>query len=167
MITAPGYVEVPPPLGTDSTSFLRVTEDVQSDNSLEEHLSTYARYESFLRNEAQLHFVVVTDDSSHMPAASFHAAMIDFLRLLAHSALYLGETFEDGCAAGGCAGLLGDRNPAWGLAGRGLAWAAGIDGHSGRLHRGGAATGPRAPSHRSGAERAERAACRHGGGEPR
>ncbi|MBO6934788.1 MAG: VWA domain-containing protein [Deltaproteobacteria bacterium] len=75
VITAAGFVNVPPPLGTDPTQFLRVEEDVQSSNSLEKLLSTYDRYSSFLRTNANLHFVVVTDDESDMSADAFHSMM--------------------------------------------------------------------------------------------
>ena len=76
LITAPGFVNVPPPLGTDPSQFLRVDEDVQSSNSFEKLLSTYPRYESFLRWNASLHFVVVTDDESGMAASTFHSQML-------------------------------------------------------------------------------------------
>lgn len=76
LITAPGFVNVPPPLGTDPSQFLRVEEDVQSSNSFEKLLSTYPRYADFLRVNANLHFIVVTDDESAMSANDFHTAML-------------------------------------------------------------------------------------------
>ncbi len=75
LITAAGFVTVPPPLGTDPTQFLRIEEDVQSTNSLEKLLSTYDRWQPFLRRSAGLHFVIVTDDESNMPEATFRTMM--------------------------------------------------------------------------------------------
>lgn len=75
LITRAGFVEVPPPLGTDASRFLRVDEDVQSSNSLEKLLSTYDRWEGFVRRSATLHFVIVTDDESDLAAASFRTQM--------------------------------------------------------------------------------------------
>jgi len=76
VITAPDFVNVPPPLGTDASQFLRVDENVQSSNSFEKLLSTYPRYADFLRVNANLHFIVVTDDESAMAANDFHTQML-------------------------------------------------------------------------------------------
>ncbi len=80
VITAPGFVNVPPPLGTDPSQFLRIEEDVQSHDGLEKLISTYDRYSSFLRNTAAMHFVAVTDDESEdLAAMPFMTQMTDRL----------------------------------------------------------------------------------------
>lgn len=84
LITAPGFVTVPPPLGTDPTQFLRVEEDVQSNAGLQKLLSTFDRYRDFLRRTATMHFIAVTDDESDLSASEFQSQM---------SAL-LGRTFR-------------------------------------------------------------------------
>lgn len=75
LITAPGFVDVPAPLGTDPNRFLRVDFDVQSNNGLERLLESYSMYADFLRRNAQLHFAIVTDDESDMNADSFLTQM--------------------------------------------------------------------------------------------
>lgn len=75
LITAPGYVEVPPPLGTDPERFLRVGQDVQSHNALQILISSFPMYESFLRRSANLHFIGVTDDESDMSGSAFDSTM--------------------------------------------------------------------------------------------
>ncbi|MDH5494068.1 MAG: hypothetical protein OEY14_19110 [Myxococcales bacterium] len=75
LITRPGFVTVPPPLGTDPSAFLHVEEDVQSSNSFEKIIASYPRWEGFLRRSAALHFVEVTDDESSMAGAAFRATM--------------------------------------------------------------------------------------------
>ena len=79
LITAPGFVTVPPPLGTDPGQFLRVDEDVQSSNSFAKLVSTHPRWSSFLRRSSNLHFIVVTDDESGMDASTFHTQMLTHL----------------------------------------------------------------------------------------
>ncbi|MAQ13713.1 MAG: hypothetical protein CMN30_02835 [Sandaracinus sp.] len=76
LITAPGFVDVPPPLGDDASQFLRIDEDVQSSNSFDKLLYTFPQYSSFLRRTSSLHFVVVTDDESGMSASDFHTQML-------------------------------------------------------------------------------------------
>ncbi|MFT5352913.1 MAG: hypothetical protein ACI9KE_000110 [Polyangiales bacterium] len=75
VITAAGFVEVPPPLGTDPERFLRVNQDVQSSNSFERLLGTLPMYQSFLRRNSALHFVVVSDDESDMGFNEFLGSM--------------------------------------------------------------------------------------------
>ncbi len=76
LITAPGFVTVPPPLGTDPTQFLRVEEDVQSNAALEKLLSTFDRYSEFLRRTAAMHIIAVTDDESEgLSAGEFMSQM--------------------------------------------------------------------------------------------
>jgi len=66
---------VPPPLGSDPSRFLHVDQVVSSSNSLEVLLSSYDMYASFLRREANLHFIVTTDDESNMDATTFRSMM--------------------------------------------------------------------------------------------
>ncbi|MEM7607410.1 MAG: hypothetical protein AAF411_18820 [Myxococcota bacterium] len=75
VITSGAFITVPPPLGADPERFLRVPQDVQSSNSLERLLGTLPMYEDFLRRRAALHFDVVTDDESAMPAEGFLSTM--------------------------------------------------------------------------------------------
>lgn len=75
VITAPGFVEVPAPLGTDTERFLRVGQDVQSSNSFQRLLDTLPMYQSFLRRNSALHFVVVSDDESNMGFNEFLGSM--------------------------------------------------------------------------------------------
>lgn len=75
VITRAGFVEVPAPLGTDPERFLRVNQDVQSSNSFERLLGTLPMYQSFLRRNSALHFVVVSDDESNMGFNDFLTSM--------------------------------------------------------------------------------------------
>ena len=75
VITAPGFVEVPPPLGSDPSRFLRVNQDVQSSNSFDRLLDTLPMYQDFLRRNSALHFVVVSDDESAMDFNTFRTSM--------------------------------------------------------------------------------------------
>jgi len=79
VITAAGFVSVPPPLGTDPMQFLRVEEDVQSHNAFEKLISTFPRWQSFIRRGSQLHLVVTTDDESDMDAGTFQPMMQSML----------------------------------------------------------------------------------------
>lgn len=74
-ITAPGFVEVPAPLGTDASRFLRVNVSVASHDSLDILLSAYPMYSGFLRRSAVMHFIDITDDTSNMEAGAFLTAM--------------------------------------------------------------------------------------------
>jgi hypothetical protein len=70
---------IDPPLGsggcptkdTNAPSFLHVNEEVSSNDALELLVSTFPQYRATLRPGATKHFVVVTDDESDMPAATF------------------------------------------------------------------------------------------------
>lgn len=74
VITRSGFVNVPPPLGTDSERFSFVNDNVQSSDALSNILSTFSRWSDFLRPEAMLHIIHVSDDeSSRLDAASFQS----------------------------------------------------------------------------------------------
>jgi hypothetical protein len=75
VITRKGWVKVPNPLGSDSTHFLFVDEDVQSNEPLIDLVDRFDSYGSFLQPNAITHFVVVTDDESAMSASEFLAKM--------------------------------------------------------------------------------------------
>lgn len=75
MISSMSFVTVPPPLGTDASRFLYVEEDVQSSDGMSDTLAVFDRYSTFLRRDAALHFVVVTDDSSGMVYTDFRRDM--------------------------------------------------------------------------------------------
>jgi len=66
---------VPPPLGgascTDGPRFLHVDQPVSSSDGLRRILSSYTRWEGFLRPESARYFVAVTDDESNLSADEF------------------------------------------------------------------------------------------------
>ena len=62
---------VPPPLGTDSSRYRFVQREVGSEEPLQALIDEFSRFADFLRFEAALHFVIVSDDDSDLPAADF------------------------------------------------------------------------------------------------
>ncbi len=79
MITDHSYVSVPPPLGSDDAHYRFVDQHVGSHAPLERLVSEFGSYGDFLRPEAVLHFVAVTDDESDMDVAEFQGNMNDLL----------------------------------------------------------------------------------------
>ena len=75
VILAPVDVAADTPLGMDPAHYLHVISPVDSHNALQLLLDQYADYAAFLRPEAALHFVVVTDDESLVAAADFRTQM--------------------------------------------------------------------------------------------
>jgi hypothetical protein len=75
VITDSDYVTVPPPLGTDPEHYRFIDEHVGSHEPLEALVTLFPRYGDFLRPEAGLHFVAVTDDESDMRADEFDATI--------------------------------------------------------------------------------------------
>jgi hypothetical protein len=67
---------VPAPLGEDASRYLFVGRAVGSKEPLEALLDQLPRYQAFLRPEAALHFVVVTDDDSSLAADEFLNTMM-------------------------------------------------------------------------------------------
>jgi len=65
----------PTPLGMDPAHYLYVPAIVDSHNALQLLLDQYPQYAPFLRPDAPLHFVVVSDDESDVPAATFQMQM--------------------------------------------------------------------------------------------
>jgi hypothetical protein len=63
------------PLGQQPEHYRWVPAGVSSNNSLQVLLDTYAQYADFMRPEAPLHFVVVTDDNAFTPHAQFKTMM--------------------------------------------------------------------------------------------
>jgi len=78
MITASNIV--PPPLGYDSERYRFVQRSVPSEAPLEALLDEVPVYEDFLRPQAALHFVIVTDDDSAVSADEFRREMDRALR---------------------------------------------------------------------------------------
>ncbi len=74
MITDPGRITIPPPLG-GSPEFLAVNQSVNSHDALQLIVTTYPRWQSFLRPNSIKHFVVVTDDESAWTPAEFRSAL--------------------------------------------------------------------------------------------
>lgn len=62
---------VPPPLGQDGERYLFVPRRVASNEPLIALIDELPRYRDFLRRDAGLHFVVVTDDDSSVSAEQF------------------------------------------------------------------------------------------------
>jgi hypothetical protein len=75
---------IDPPLGsggcptrdTNLPAFLHVNEEVSSHDALELLVSKYPQYRTSLRASATKHFVVVTDDESEVPAATFSRDLV-------------------------------------------------------------------------------------------
>ncbi len=112
VMTQTGWVTVPPPLGTDPTHFLFVNQDVQSHDAFQRALQRLPDFRSFLRTDATMHFVFVTDDESATTASSFLANMQTALgkEFVAHVIVSPpGSTHCGGPAllCGGCTGPYG------------------------------------------------------------
>lgn len=71
LVTAPGFITVPDPLGSDRERFLRVEESVFSDEALQKLISTYPRWSAFLRQDSTLHLIAATDDESEISGEEF------------------------------------------------------------------------------------------------
>lgn len=111
LLTASGFVTVPPALASDTERFLYVPEDVQSNDPLLDAVARFADYQDFLRPAAMLHFVFVTDDESDLAAASFRTMMRGLTRqpFRAHViASPPGSTHCVGFCIEGCTGPGGD-----------------------------------------------------------
>jgi hypothetical protein len=65
----------PTPLGMDPEHYLYVPAPVDSHNALQLLLNLYPQYSAFLRPNAPLHFIAVSDDESRLPAATFQPQM--------------------------------------------------------------------------------------------
>jgi hypothetical protein len=66
---------VPPPLGSDDARYRFVEREVSSHEPLTALLEEFPRYQDFLRADAALHFVIVTDDDSEISAGDFRRQM--------------------------------------------------------------------------------------------
>jgi hypothetical protein len=75
IMLAPLDVAADTPLGMDPAHYLHVVSPVDSHNALQLLLDQYGDYAAFLRPEAALHFIVVTDDESFVPASDFRTQM--------------------------------------------------------------------------------------------
>jgi len=75
VMLASGDIAGPTPLGMDPARYLYVPALVGSNDALLQLLDLYPHYASFLRAEAALHFVVVSDDESFLPAPDFKGQM--------------------------------------------------------------------------------------------
>ena len=70
-----GDIAAGTPLGMDPDHYLYVPALVGSNDALQQLIDLYPSYATFLRPNAALHFVVVTDDESFLPAEDFKAQM--------------------------------------------------------------------------------------------
>lgn len=75
IMLAASDVAAPTPLGADSAHYLYTPANVGSNNALQVMLDMYSVYSGFLRPNAPLHFVVVTDDESRLAADPFRTQM--------------------------------------------------------------------------------------------
>ncbi|MCB9611906.1 MAG: hypothetical protein H6721_28745 [Sandaracinus sp.] len=76
LVTAPGFITVPDPLGSDPDRFRRVEESVFSDEALQKLISTYPRWSEFLRDDSSLHLIAATNDESAISGRQFLADML-------------------------------------------------------------------------------------------
>jgi hypothetical protein len=70
---------VPDPLGSDGSRYLFVQRPVRSREPLDALITSLPDYSPFLRPDAALHFVAVTDDESALPADDFRSRMDELL----------------------------------------------------------------------------------------
>ncbi len=75
MMLAPGDVALGTPLSEDPAHYRFVPALVDSHNALALLLAQYPDYQAFLRSDAALHFIVVSDDESDVPAETFRIEM--------------------------------------------------------------------------------------------
>jgi hypothetical protein len=75
MALAPVDVADQTPLAADTAHYKYVPSLVDSHNALQLLLDQYADYQPFLRPEAALHFIVVSDDESFLAAGEFKSQM--------------------------------------------------------------------------------------------
>lgn len=75
VMMAPADVAADTPLGTDPAHYQFVLSPVDSSNALALLIDQYPDYSGFLRADATLHFIVVTDDESFMLADDFRSQM--------------------------------------------------------------------------------------------
>lgn len=73
VITDSDFVTVPPPLGSDPAHYRFIERSVGSHAPLQAILDEWDSFADFLREDAVVHFVAVTDDESSVSAASFDA----------------------------------------------------------------------------------------------
>jgi hypothetical protein len=74
LLADPAEMTVPPPLG-GGPRFLHVQQPIESTDAFQRFVERYPDFQGFMRQDAVVHIVVVTDDESDMSAASFEAAM--------------------------------------------------------------------------------------------
>jgi hypothetical protein len=84
LLTQLGFVTIPDPLGSDTEHFLHVDVDVQSHDGFAQAVSwlmpgSPTGYGHFLRREAALHIVFITDDESDMDDAVFRSQLRSML----------------------------------------------------------------------------------------
>ena len=75
VMLATGDVAAGTGLGADPAHYLYVPSPVDSHNALQLLLDQYVDYQAFLRPEAALHFVLVSDDESWLAGADFKTMM--------------------------------------------------------------------------------------------
>ena len=110
LIADPGDICIPAPLGgpgcTDGAKFKHVKVSVGSDDGLEKLISTYPKYQSFLRTDSIRHFVAVTDDESDKSASWFKSQVAALKSpgfpngFVFHSIVAYGNIFWIGCITG-------------------------------------------------------------------
>ncbi len=74
LIASANEMNVPPPLG-GGPRFRHVNVGVGSTDALEKIITTYPQWQDFLRPDALVHFVVVTDDESNISQGQFDSML--------------------------------------------------------------------------------------------
>ncbi|HTM20923.1 MAG TPA: hypothetical protein VL172_10455 [Kofleriaceae bacterium] len=74
LLADPAEMTVPPPLG-GGPNFLHVPQPIESHDAFQRIIERYPDYQAFLRPDALVHIVVVTDDESDMSEAGFESAL--------------------------------------------------------------------------------------------
>lgn len=108
VLTRAGFVNVPAPLGTDAARFRYVAQAVSSSAALSQAVARLRDYRDFLRPEATLNFIFVTDDESRMSATDFRNqmdAMLGAQPIVAHA--IVSPPNADPADRGACAGPNG------------------------------------------------------------
>lgn len=101
---------VPPPVGgpncSDGPAFKQVKTAVGSTNALSQAVASYSVFQAFLRQEAEKHFVVISDDDSAKPASWFTAELAKLKNpgfpegFVLHAVVAQGSVPNKGCSTG-------------------------------------------------------------------
>jgi hypothetical protein len=102
IMLAPVDVADQTPLSTDAAHYKFVPAAVDSHNALTLLLDQYADYQPFLRADASLHFIVVSDDESFVPAETFKSQMEEKAGKKFHFHAIASESVDGFACVGSC-----------------------------------------------------------------